>query len=123
MIHSGQPTVQADSDFRCIWSFVTDVRTDGRMYGLTDNLCENNDHFWPPLWPAMWIKKKEKRENLETAWKLTIIVEKHLTRFLENAIIETQFLQKTGVVNDPLGQTYSLASSEHCFRLKIVLFL
>ena len=23
---------------------------------------------------------------------------------------------KTGVINDPLGQTYSLASSEHCFH-------
>ena len=29
---------------------------------------------------------------------------------------------KTGVINDPLGQTHSLASSEHCFRLKFVLF-
>ena len=25
--------------------------------------------------------------------------------------------------NDPLGQTHSLASSEHCFHLKFVLFL
>ena len=25
---------------------------------------------------------------------------------------------KTGVINDPLGQTHSLASSEHCFVLK-----
>ena len=23
----------------------------------------------------------------------------------------------TGVINDPLGKTHSLASSEHCFRL------
>ena len=29
---------------------------------------------------------------------------------------------KTDVINDPLGQTHSLASSEHCFRLKFVLF-
>ena len=29
---------------------------------------------------------------------------------------------KTGVINYPLGQTHSLASSEHCFRLKFVLF-
>ena len=29
---------------------------------------------------------------------------------------------KTGVINDPLGQTHSLASSEHCFHLKFVLF-
>ena len=29
---------------------------------------------------------------------------------------------KTGVINDPLGQTHILASSEHCFRLKFVLF-
>ena len=28
---------------------------------------------------------------------------------------------KTGVINDPLGQTHSFASSEHCFRLKFVL--
>ena len=26
------------------------------------------------------------------------------------------------VINDPLGQTHSLACSEHCFRLKFVLF-
>ena len=26
------------------------------------------------------------------------------------------------VINDPLGQTHSLASSEHCFRFKFVLF-
>ena len=31
-------------------------------------------------------------------------------------------LSKTGVINDPLGQTHSLGSSEHCFRLKFVLF-
>ena len=29
---------------------------------------------------------------------------------------------KTGVFNDPLGQTHSLASSEHYSHLKIVLF-
>ena len=27
---------------------------------------------------------------------------------------------KTGVINDPLGQTHSLASSEHCFRWEVV---
>ena len=31
-------------------------------------------------------------------------------------------IYKTGNINDPLGQTHSLASSEHCFRLKFVLF-
>ena len=30
--------------------------------------------------------------------------------------------QKTRVINDPLGQIHSLASSKHCFRLKFVLF-
>ena len=29
---------------------------------------------------------------------------------------------KTGVINDPLSQTHSLTHSEHCFRLKLVLF-
>ena len=29
---------------------------------------------------------------------------------------------KTGVINDPLGQTHSQASSDHYFHLKIVLF-
>ena len=28
----------------------------------------------------------------------------------------------TGVINDPLGQTHSLASSAYCFRLKVALF-
>ena len=27
---------------------------------------------------------------------------------------------KTGVINDPLGQTHNLACSEHCFHLKFV---
>ena len=31
-------------------------------------------------------------------------------------------IYKTGVINDPLGHTHSLASSEHCFHLKFVLF-
>ena len=31
-------------------------------------------------------------------------------------------MNKTGVINDPLGQTHSLASSVRCFRLKFVLF-
>ena len=30
--------------------------------------------------------------------------------------------KKTCVINDPLGQTHSLASSEHCFRWKFALF-
>ena len=29
---------------------------------------------------------------------------------------------KTGVINDPLGQTHYLVSSENCFHLKLVLF-
>ena len=29
-------------------------------------------------------------------------------------------INKTGVINDALGQTHSLESSEQCFRLKIV---
>ena len=29
---------------------------------------------------------------------------------------------KTGVINDSLGQSHSLASSENCFRMKFVLF-
>ena len=34
----------------------------------------------------------------------------------------TKKKRKTDVINDPLGQTHSLASSEYCFRLKFVLF-
>ena len=29
---------------------------------------------------------------------------------------------KAGVINDPLSQTHSLASSDHCFRFKLVWF-
>ena len=32
-------------------------------------------------------------------------------------------IYKTCIINDPLGQTHSLASSEHCFRFKFLLFL
>ena len=31
-------------------------------------------------------------------------------------------MNKTGVVNDPLGQTHSPTTSDHYFHLKIVLF-
>ena len=31
-------------------------------------------------------------------------------------------MTRTGVINDPLDQTNILASSEHCFRSKFVLF-
>ena len=31
-------------------------------------------------------------------------------------------VNKTGVINDPLGHTHSLAISEHCFHLKFVLY-
>ena len=31
-------------------------------------------------------------------------------------------LDKTGVINDPLGQTHNPAGSDHYFHLKIVLF-
>ena len=31
-----------------------------------------------------------------------------------------KIIHKTVVINDPLCQTHSLASSEHCFRLKFV---
>ena len=34
---------------------------------------------------------------------------------------QKQTVDKTGVINDPLGQTHSLASSEHCFLLFCVL--
>ena len=37
------------------------------------------------------------------------------------SVVQKSF-NKTGVINDPLGQTHSLASSEHCFRLKCVCF-
>ena len=30
---------------------------------------------------------------------------------------QQEFNNKTGVINDPLGQTHSHASSEHCFLL------
>ena len=34
-----------------------------------------------------------------------------------------QTYYKTGVFNDPLGHTHSLASSEHCFHMKFVFVL
>ena len=27
------------------------------MYGRTDNLSENSDHYWSGLWSASWINK------------------------------------------------------------------
>ena len=40
----------------------------------------------------------------------------------ERLFFERTTGNKTGVINDPFGQTHSLASSEHCFRFKFLLF-
>ena len=45
-----------------------------------------------------------------------------LQYFFPNGETTNTNCYKTGVINDPLGQTHSLASSEHCYRLKFVLF-
>ena len=37
--------------------------------------------------------------------------------------MEIQMHDKTGVINDPLGQTHSLASSEHYFLCLVLLHL
>ena len=39
-----------------------------------------------------------------------------------NATFNRMKLNKTGVINDPLGQTRSLVSSENCFLMKFALF-
>ena len=56
MIHSASPQTRPAVIFAWYWSFGTDVRTEGRTYGLTDNLCENNDYYRPGLLSASWIK-------------------------------------------------------------------
>ena len=41
---------------------------------------------------------------------------------LRKSLVKYKKKDKTGVINDPLGQTHSHASSEHRFRFKFVLF-
>ena len=45
-----QPTVPAGSDFHSITRF---------WNGRTDRQCENNDHYRPGLWSALWINNRE----------------------------------------------------------------
>ena len=33
------------------------------MDGRTDNMCENNDHYWPRFWSAEWIHFNEIAEK------------------------------------------------------------
>ena len=35
-------------------------------------------------------------------------------------LFETNSISKTGVINDPLGQTHSLVGSEHCFQFVLL---
>ena len=42
--------------------------------------------------------------------------------FRRQFVVYFQEKKEAGVINDPLGQTHSFANSEHCFRLKFVLF-
>ena len=37
-------------------------------------------------------------------------------------VVQKQTLQDMCAINDPLGQTHSPASSDHYFRLKVILF-
>ena len=46
----------------------------------------------------------------------------NLDKNLSTKKLVTLFDHKKGAINDPLGQTHSLARSEHCDRLKFVLF-
>ena len=45
-----------------------------------------------------------------------------ITSLLNSFKKEQNNSNMTGVIHDPLGQTHSLASREHWFRLKFVLF-
>ena len=60
---STQPAHSPGNDCRLILKF-----WDGRMYGLTDTLCENSDHYRAGLWSASWIKKYYP-SMLSWAWK------------------------------------------------------
>ena len=59
MIHSDRPAVSPVANIIFAWicfvllDFEKYVRTDGR----TDNMCENNDHYWPWLWAGQVDQK------------------------------------------------------------------
>ena len=57
-----------------------------------------------------WQRNVKQNENLTLSLLVKIKFELGIT------------WNKTCVIIDPLGQTHSLSSSEHCFRLKFVLF-
>ena len=63
-----------------------------------------------------WNAKKVMVENFFASssylWNLRIISRKASTELF----LRKKKPDKTGVINDPLGQTHSLASSEHCFH-------
>ena len=52
----------------------------------------------------------------------TVVIWKLRSRATFNQCLSKNNIDKTGVINDPLGQTHSLAISEHCFRLTFDLF-
>ena len=46
------------------------------------------------------------------------------TSFIVFALLhETKINKTTGVINDPIDQTHSLASSEHCFHFVLFYYI
>ena len=99
--------------------------------GGRTNTCENNEHYWTGLcvgrmdqfrwclsltlfiakWSGKWILLM-----VGTAGNKVCRSESELCD-APNCQKQNTIKNKTGVINDPLGQTHSHASSEHCFLL------
>ena len=54
--------------------------------------------------------------------KVVLSREKFSPRFILQAWPQNRNSNKTGAINDPVGQTHSLASSEHCFAWNLFCF-
>ena len=112
MIHSATTQFTAGSDFRLIMKL---------SYGRIDHLCENRDHYRPDLLGFVDQKGMTWGNNL-TEHNIADNCVRHAPRSTcYTLVLGEQTAQviydKTGVINDPLGQTHNLASSEHCFLL------
>ena len=92
---------------------MTNVFTDGR----TDTMYDNNDLLFGRGLVGQQVYKTRKEVAF---WINNSMIHLPMPGLIE-IVINTKIYKK-GVINDPFGQTHSLASSEYCFRLKFVLF-
>ena len=67
----------------------------------------------------IWLSLKGYRENI--SFSISAFGKHQTANYYEKSAEMNKY--KTGVINDPLDQNHSLASSEHCFLCFVLLYL